>query len=198
MPRPNVEAERRKQILEAACAVIAKAGLQQLRVSDVAAEAGVSSGTIHYYFDSKKDLVAAAFEYNFAASVRRRRWLRESTVDPLRRLHDIVESYLPTTRKSLQAWRVWAELWAEGARDPALQKVNDELYGQWREVVRDAIEAAQHTGVARPGDPTRLANMLVAMMDGLAVQVLLRSKNMQVATMRATCRAFVDDHLALH
>lgn len=192
MPRPNVEAERRKQILEAACAVLAKAGLQQLRVADVAQEAGVSTGTVHYYFETKKDLVAAAFEFNFAASLRRRQWMRESTVDPLQRLRDIVESYLPTTRKSLQAWRVWAELWAEGARDPALQKVNDELYGQWREVVRDAIVATQ----PRDGDPTELANMLIAMMDGLAVQVLLHSKNMPVATMRATCRAFIDDHIA--
>jgi AcrR family transcriptional regulator len=187
MPRPNVEAERRKQILEAACAVIAKAGLQQLRVADVAQEAGISSGTIHYYFETKKDLVAAAFEFNFAASLRRRRWMRESTVDPRQRLRDIVESYLPTTRKSLQAWRVWAELWAEGTRDPALQKVNDELYGQWRDVVRDAIAA-----IHPKEDPTELANMLIAMMDGLAVQVLLRSKNMPVETMRATCRAFID------
>jgi AcrR family transcriptional regulator len=66
MPRPSVEAERRRQILDATCAVIAKSGLRQLRVSDVATAAGISSGMVHYYFDTKDELVSAAFEFNFA------------------------------------------------------------------------------------------------------------------------------------
>jgi AcrR family transcriptional regulator len=195
MPRPSVEVERRRQILDATCAVIAKSGLRQLRVSDVGIAAGVSSGMVHYYFDTKEDLVSAAFEFNFAESLQRRQWLRDSAKDPLELLRELVESYLPSSGKSLRAWKVWAELWAEGIRDPALQKVNADLYGQWRQLVREVIEAAQQAGAARQGDPARLADMLVAMIDGLAVQVLLRSPTMTVATMRETCHAFIADHI---
>lgn len=196
MPRPSVEVERRKQILDAACTVIAKNGLQDLRLLEVAAVAGVSSGTIHYYFDTKKELINAAFEYNFRHSLERRKWLRDETREPLELLGEIVESYLPTRGVSLRAWRVWANLWAEGIRDPALRKINEELYDQWRELVRNAIAAAQRAGTAREGDPELLANMLIGMLDGLAMQVLLRAKAMPLDTMRETCRAFIDELIA--
>jgi AcrR family transcriptional regulator len=196
VPRPSVEAQRRKQILDAACAVIAKRGLQQLRVVDVAAAAGVSSGTIHYYFDTKKELVNAAFEYNFRHSLERRRWMRDETREPLELLGEIVESYLPNRGASLRAWKVWADLWAEGIRDPALQEINEELYGQWRELVRGAIAAAQRAGAAHHGDPELLANMLIGMVDGLAMQVLLRAKAMPLETMREACRTFIDRLIA--
>jgi AcrR family transcriptional regulator len=191
-----VEVERRKQILDAACTVIAKNGLQDLRLLEVAAVAGVSSGTIHYYFDTKKELINAAFEYNFRHSLERRKWLRDETREPLELLGEIVESYLPTRGVSLRAWRVWANLWAEGIRDPALRKINEELYDQWRELVRNAIAAAQRAGTAREGDPELLANMLIGMLDGLAMQVLLRAKAMPLDTMRETCRAFIDELIA--
>jgi AcrR family transcriptional regulator len=196
LPRPSVEVERRKQILDAACTVIAKNGLQDLRLLEVAAVAGVSSGTIHYYFDTKKELINAAFEYNFKHSLERRKWLRDETREPLELLGEIVESYLPTRGVSLRAWRVWANLWAEGIRDPALRKINEELYDQWRELVRHTIAAAQQAGTAREGDPELLANMLIGMVDGLAMQVLLHAKAMSLDTMRETCRAFIDELIA--
>jgi AcrR family transcriptional regulator len=196
VPRPSVEVERRKQILDAACTVIAKNGLQDLRLLEVAAVAGVSSGTIHYYFDTKKELITAAFEYNFKHSLERRKWLRDETREPLELLGEIVESYLPTRGVSLRAWRVWANLWAEGIRDPALRKINEELYDQWRELVRNTIAAAQRAGTAREGDPELLANMLIGMVDGLAMQVLLHAKAMSLDTMRETCRAFIDELIA--
>jgi AcrR family transcriptional regulator len=196
VPRPSVEVERRKQILDAACTVIAKNGLQDLRLLEVAAVAGVSSGTIHYYFDTKKELITAAFEYNFKHSLERRKWLRDETREPLELLGEIVESYLPTRGVSLRAWRVWANLWAEGIRDPALRKISEELYDQWRELVRNTIAAAQRAGTAREGDPELLANMLIGMLDGLAMQVLLHAKAMSLDTMRETCRAFIDELIA--
>jgi AcrR family transcriptional regulator len=191
-----VEAERRKQILDAACSVIAKHGLQELRLLEVASVAGVSSGTIHYYFDTKRELVNAAFEYNFRHSLERRQWLRDESREPLELLGEIVDSYLPSRGASLRAWRVWADLWAEGMRDPALQKINEELYGQWRELVRNTIAAAQLAGTAREGDPELLANMLIGMIDGLAMQVLLKAKAMSLDTMRDTARAFIDQLIA--
>lgn len=196
MPRPSVEVERRKQILDAACAVIAKRGRQELRLADVAEVAGVSSGTIHYYFDTKRELVNAAFEYNFRHSLERRRWMRDETREPLELLTEIVESYLPNRGVSLRAWKVWADLWAEGIRDPVLREINEELYGQWRELVRSAIAAAQRAGTARDGDPELLANMLIGMIDGLAMQVLLRAKAMPLESMRDACRTFIDRLIA--
>lgn len=196
MPRPSVEIERREQILAAACVVLADRGLQAFRVSDVAGQAGVSGGTVHYYFDSKQDVIAAAFEYNFAHSLDRRADLLDADRPPLEQLRQVVSSYLPSGVESQRAWRVWAELWAEGMRDKNLQEVNARLYGQWRNIVADLIRAAQQEGTARETDATTAADMLVAMVDGLAIQVLLGSNEMTLVRAQATAASFIDDFIA--
>ncbi|ANW65808.1 TetR family transcriptional regulator [Mycobacterium sp. djl-10] len=196
MPRPSVEAERRPQILAAACEVIATAGIPALRLSDVARAAGVSSGTVHYYFETKKEVITAAFEFNLTDSLARRQELLTSGKDSLAILHDLVESYLPNDELSVRAWKVWLALWAEGSRDAVLQEINDRLYGQWRDVVASVIADAQAAGTARPGDASVQANMLIGMLDGLAVQVVLESPNMSLALMRTTCKTFISEVIA--
>jgi AcrR family transcriptional regulator len=196
MPRPHVEEERRQQILEATWHVIAVSGFRNLRVSDVAKRAGVSSGMIHYYFDTKHDLLKAAFERYYEHSTERRQWLMDTDKGPLELLKLLVESYLPVEDETLEGWHVWSELWVEGLQEPDLRQLNEDFYGQWRRQVADIIRDGQDAGVVRDGSATDLANMLIGMIDGLAVQVLLGSRNMTAERMRATCVAFIDDMLS--
>lgn len=196
MPRPNVEAERREQILRATCEVVGEVGMHELRLADVARRAGLSSGIIHYYFENKRAVLVAAFEFNFTQSLVRRRALLRSAREPLAVLVRLVQSYLPRDEDTLTAWRVWAELWAEAMRDHEFQEVNERLYDEWRQLVVEIIRRAQQDGSARAGDPVALANMLVSMIDGLAIQVLAQSSRMSISKMRATLRVFIDTYLA--
>ena len=195
MPRPHVEEERRQQILEATWHVIAVSGFRNLRLSDVAKRAGVSSGMIHYYFDTKHDLLKAAFERYYDYSTKRRQSLMESGKGPLETLRLLVESYLPVEDETLEGWHVWSELWVEGLQEPDLRQLNEDFYGQWRRLVADIIRDGQDAGIIRDGSATELANMLIGMIDGLAIQVLLGSRSMTAERMRATCTAFIDDML---
>jgi AcrR family transcriptional regulator len=52
--------ETRRRIVEAAVRVLARDGYAATSVKDIAAEAGVAAGLVHYYFTSKEELVAAA------------------------------------------------------------------------------------------------------------------------------------------
>ena len=55
--------ERRLEILAATCQVVIERGFAATRISDVAKQLNVSNSLIHYHFDSKESLLAAAFEY---------------------------------------------------------------------------------------------------------------------------------------
>lgn len=187
VPRPSVEAERKEQILAAACDVVSEIGFKSLRVADVAKRAGTSTGTVHYYFATKRDLMHAAFEYNFARSLERRQSILDVRGDPRERLHDFVESYLPADEVTVKAWHVWAELWVEALHDSDLQELNERVYGEWRRVMAAIIRDGQDAGVFRDGDPVGQANALIGMIDGLALQVLLGSKSMTIERMRAVC-----------
>lgn len=187
MARPSVEVERREQILAATRAVVAEKGFRALRVSDVAKRSGASSGTVHYYFETKRDLMHAAFEWNFHASQARRNPLIESVVDPRDRLRAFLYSYLPVDEIVIESWHMWIELWTAALHDPELRELNETVYGEWRRTVAGIILEGQENGFFVAGDPVLLANGLVSMIDGLALQVLLGSRDMTLESMRHVC-----------
>lgn len=169
--------------------------MHETRMADVAERAGVSTGMVHYYFDSKRALLAAAFEHNYRASLVVRRALLDSAEPPLAVLRKLIFSYLPDQRTQT-GWRVWAELWAQAIRDTEFQQVNEQLYDEWRQIVVDLVERAQREGSARAGDPGTIANMVLSMIDGMATQVLANAQQMKLARMRRTLLTFLDDYVA--
>jgi TetR/AcrR family acrAB operon transcriptional repressor len=72
--------ERQQQILSAAAAVIIRQGYDKTTMSDIAAEAGVSRGTVYLYFKGKEELFEALLycEYMQYAET----WLERIESDP--------------------------------------------------------------------------------------------------------------------
>ncbi len=60
--RPKVGEDRREQILDAALRVFAKKGFAKATIKDIAGEAGITTGLIYHYFESKEGLLKAIFE----------------------------------------------------------------------------------------------------------------------------------------
>jgi AcrR family transcriptional regulator len=64
---PDLDAkdERKNQILNAAEQVFTKKGLDEARMDDIAAQTGLSKGTLYLYFKSKEDLIIAILDRIF-------------------------------------------------------------------------------------------------------------------------------------
>jgi AcrR family transcriptional regulator len=60
VPKEVDHPARRRELADAACAVIARNGLAETTLAHVAEEAGWSIGSIRYYFPNKDELVASA------------------------------------------------------------------------------------------------------------------------------------------
>ena len=60
-PKPDVSAERKQQIFEAAVACFGRKGYHLTTMDDIAAECGLSKGSLYWYFDSKKELFLYLF-----------------------------------------------------------------------------------------------------------------------------------------
>jgi AcrR family transcriptional regulator len=56
--RVSKSARTRQRILDAAAAVFREQGYANARLSDIAARAGMQTGSLYYHFDSREDLVA--------------------------------------------------------------------------------------------------------------------------------------------
>lgn len=61
--RGDVASLRKGQIVEAAVAVIAEQGIQNLSLSEIEKKAGMARGHLTYYFPAKEDILLAVFDH---------------------------------------------------------------------------------------------------------------------------------------
>jgi TetR/AcrR family transcriptional regulator len=82
------------RVLEAAKRVFVRKGYAGARMQEIADEAGINKGLLHYYFKSKDNLFSAIFEQAFREMVPRQNELFESDLPLFIKLEQFVERYL--------------------------------------------------------------------------------------------------------
>ena len=184
--------DRHQEILDAAARVITDRGLAETRISDIADRCGVSPGLILYYFESKDRLLVEALTYAndkyYLAQARELRRM-DSAVEQLRRLIDLSVPGLLPDYERLEEWALWIEIWVRALRDPALAKEREVLDRRWRQSIADIIRHGRTTGEFPDGeDADELGMELGALIDGLAIQVLMNDTQVSSERMQDTCR----------
>jgi AcrR family transcriptional regulator len=173
-PRPSIADERRPQILRAATRVIARRGFAGMRLSDVADEAGLSVGTLQHYFGSREAVLAAAFQHMQAASLGRWYASVDGETDPWRRIVSLMEGASVGSDRFRERWTLWMEYWAMCLRDAGMRRFSGDLHDAWSAPLLEAIEDGIATKRFRPRvAPRDIADRLISLMDGLALQLLL-------------------------
>ena len=164
--------ERRAQILEATQEVALQRGLAHLRVADVASHLGISSGLVHYHFSSKDELLVEMLRKMATTDVARLRETVAASGDPVDRLDRVLREYLPMSRRD-ESWALWIDWWDEALRSEALATISSEFDTAWVAILEELIESGVEDGVYDCKDPRGAAWRLSALLDGLAIQVVL-------------------------
>lgn len=161
----------RLKILEATLEVIVARGYSEVRVSDVALQAGVSTATVHYHFETKYELLFAALSNAMHG------WFEDGTVDDggsaitnlgaaLR--HAIVAS--PDRVDQI----VWMDFSRLALRDARWAARLEELCLQWDSQLRGIIQGGVDEGVFRCiGTVDDAVMRIQGLIDGLAERVML-------------------------
>ena len=189
---------RRAQILDATARLIARKGFHNVRVADIAAECGTSTGTVHYHFPAKDDALRAALAYyadRFHRQLEAAFATADSTMEKLRRL---IEVQLPASDEDVDEWSIWMQAWNEAILDPAQRPGQRVIYTRWRQVVVDLIRACQDEGIGTSADTDALADRFTSMVDGLAIQVLVQTTEMSVSRMRGLLLDAFEPHIRLN
>src|SRR6478735_5799376 len=162
---------RRDEILDAACRVIARVGTRSLRVEDVAAEAGVATSLLYYYFDDRTALLTAAFRHANSQLVD---VCEDSTGTGRERLTRHLLAELDDDSATAENWSLWSEMMAAAVFDPSLREPINEAYAAWIGRVSELIETGQADGMIGAGaDPRRTAERLCSLMDGLGSRTIM-------------------------
>jgi hypothetical protein len=105
--------------------------------------------------------------------------------DTLGALKGVVEEALPITAAVRGYWRIWFGFWERAAYNPVVAKVMRARYDEWRGRLAVLISRAQSEGAAPTTfDADLAAQELVALVDGIAIQVLLGTGRIPAARQR--------------
>jgi AcrR family transcriptional regulator len=184
--REQATAEARTRILAAAAHCIVRDGLAQVRMAAIARAAGVSSGLLHYHFDTKELLFGEVLRYSHAVSAElSKRAADQAAEGPAERLSSFLDRCLPSDEQRTHEWLLWQELDLLCLRDPHLAKVGADLYEDLYATVAEIIGEGVTAGLfATTLEPRLLAETAVALTDGLGARVLAKDPRLGVEQAR--------------
>jgi AcrR family transcriptional regulator len=188
--------ERLEQILDAACRAILERGFPATRIADIAAAAGVSTGTVHYYFATKDEVLVAALKW---ASGRLFARIEEPADDDASaRLSRLLEVSVPYPGPARDEYVLWIELWLRVLHDRALLAQCEEFSAQWRGYFQDVVRRGVESGEFAPAaEADEVSERLVAFVDGVGFETALGYRWTSPERMHARVVSFAAEQLGV-
>jgi AcrR family transcriptional regulator len=175
----------RERILDAAVTLIAREGIDDVRIARIAMAAGVSASLLHYHFDSREALLAEALEHSYEIAGNARISVPEDEPAPAtRRLAAMIDQCLPLNDELRDDWVLWVELWLRAVRHPELRPTAARLYERMRVWFAETIAEGVQAGEFTADDPGRTADRLLALIDGYGIRALNEDPTMPVERAR--------------
>jgi AcrR family transcriptional regulator len=136
---------QREKFTDAAIRLIARKGLEGVTMRAVAAEAGLSYGSLFHYFDSKDDLLMHAVRYSTSSQTRR---VNEysSQYSGLKALEHLLCDDVIINESSRDSWMVWMTFLYKAAVHKPFAEMNTELIAGWLDRIAALLTEAQASG----------------------------------------------------
>jgi AcrR family transcriptional regulator len=177
--------DARERILRAATELIAADGIDEVRIARVARRAGASTALVHHYFSTREELLAQALLQSFELAADERFGAGPAAAaSATEGLAVAIEECLPTPGEGEREWVLWVELWLRAAREPELRPIAGRMYESYRVWVGRVIRRGVESGEFRRVDPDEVADLAMALFDGLGVRSLIHDPAMDLERAR--------------
>jgi len=197
MPRkPDPNNTRSNEIIRATIRCLARSGFSQLTMKRLAAEAGVSQGILHYYFRDKRAMLAAAAGHVMDDLDFRARLESANRRDAPSRLRAMIKASLAVATANREFWTVFMALWGESLHDGALAPINKATYARARKAIGGIVEQGVREGDFTPVNIVHTSAMILALIDGISLQLTFDKNFMTVASAERLCEKILFQHLA--
>ena len=142
-------------------------------MQDVAAEAGVSKGLLHYYAASREDLLAEAYEYSEERARKRAHAESIAARTGAERLRLLLRLYFEDDPEVQEDWALWSQFSSSAVFDQQLRLRMERSFSSWYDWIEGLVRTGIEDGsiVARRS-PEAVALTLTALVDGLGLQRL--------------------------
>ncbi|MFD9029658.1 TetR/AcrR family transcriptional regulator [Streptomyces sp. NPDC059567] len=167
MPRKVDHRERRELLADALMRLAATRGLEAVSLRHVAAEAGVSTGMVQHYFRTKDEMMSFAFGM-VMDRIRERSMAAALPEFPRGLVRALLLQILPLDETRRLEGHVSLAFLAYATVKPSMGAGLRESAAEMRTFLADQVRAAGVEG----GPPERAATALLALVDGLGMQLL--------------------------
>lgn len=175
----EVARRRREEIMDAAEAIIAGEGIDELSLKKIETRAGMSRGQLTYYFPTRESILLAVYERMLRRMIRE--WLSRDGPKPMTgRAWDCFRHALaghlgldpadPPERKKDLFSLLYTFLAQMGHREDYRSKLS-EMYRGWRELIAADVGHSVPEPAGMP--PQVAAAMFQALLHGLTVQLMV-------------------------
>src|SRR5215467_14121040 len=100
----------RDRVLQAAVDLITEAGIDEMRVAEIARRAGMSSGQVMYYFTSKEHILLETLAWRDAQDLVQTRARLRKVAGAWQQIERYISYYLPDPATN-SSWILWLEVW---------------------------------------------------------------------------------------
>jgi AcrR family transcriptional regulator len=189
MPRKIVAPQRREQIITALFDCLADKGHERITVKDIASRANLHYGVIHYYFKSKDDIVSAMADSiiaKYEGLLLERIQPIHSAAEKLQAAIDfLIDEFIFNRRLNRVFYNLVQMAYERKTVRVALQKQLQAYRGHIAEVVSEGIQ----NGEFAQRDTARVASLMVALVEGMALQWVINPNSLN----RADVRMIIED-----
>ena len=170
MARPSNTSGRREQIARALLKVMARRGYDGASIGEVAREAGVAQGLVHYYFEDKRAILLRAIE---ELGVRHEARLAAASAGAgcgaEAQLEAFLGAHLGVDGGDPEGVACWVMVSGEALRERQVGRALEGVLARTREQLRGVLEAGVREGVWAVEDVDGAVAALLAALQGYLV-----------------------------
>ena len=152
-----------RKIVYATLQEIAEKGITGTTTKSISERADLSTGIIHHYFDTKDNLIYAAYVYLVMDRYETTLQIFQHESDPKTRLLGMIRMNFSSIHISPEARDVWAHFWADAVNDERIGRLLKVYYRRYR----SNLGAAFRSLGMNAEDSRRSAQILLATIHGV-------------------------------
>ena len=164
---------RRAQLTRAAYKVVGEKGYNEFTIKDIAVEAGLSTGLVHYYFKNKEELLFTLLKEmntNLKDNLNKALTVLEEPEDKLLAFCDEAFDLL---NKEKAYFSVIIDFWGQISRNKRIRQANIKLFQSYRDEITAILKEGAAKGVFMAVDVQLTSVIIVSLIQGTIIQYVI-------------------------
>ena len=164
---------RRAQLTRAAYKVVGQKGYYDFTIRDIAREAGLSTGLVHYYFKNKEDLLLNLLkEINRNMLIVLNKAISASD-DPKVKLNIFMNQAFNLVRDEKDYFYIVIDFWTQVNKNDRMKRANTKLFKSYRDEISKILREGIEKGVFMKMDVDYTSAVIISIIQGMIIQFVI-------------------------